>query len=88
MVNGERRAALRPSAEPRYLRPALAGLSLLAAIAGIGAASPGVGAGGPWRGHPLVIAVAVELALALLLLGLTVLARHSPEPGHLRSQLR
>ncbi len=66
----------------------MAGLLLLAAIAGIGAASPGIGAGGPLRGHPLAVFIAVEIALALLLLGLTVLTRRSPAPGHLRNQLR
>ena len=93
MVNGETRAALQPSvgqSQPhsRYLRPALAGLLLLAAIAGVGAASTGTGTGGPWRGHPLAIGVAAELFLAVLLLALAMLARRSPMPGHLRSQLR
>jgi Domain of unknown function (DUF4129) len=73
---------------PRYFRPALAGLLLLAASAGVGAASAGIGAGGPWRGRPVAIGSALELALALLLLALTVLARRTPMPGHLRSQLR
>jgi hypothetical protein len=91
VVNGETRAAFQPSvgqSQPhsRYLRPALAGLLLLAAIAGVGAAS--TGAGGPWSSYPLAIGVAAELLLAVLLLAVAMLARHSPMPGHLRSQLR
>jgi hypothetical protein len=70
------------------VRPALAGLLLLAAIAGISATSPGSGTGGPWRGHPLAIDVTLEIALALVLLALTVLTRRSPQPGHLRTRLR
>jgi hypothetical protein len=92
VANGETRVARQPSAgqsrPSRYLRPALAGLLLLAAIAGIGAASPGIGTGGPLRGHPLAIGIALELLLAALVLALTFLARRSPEPGDLRRQLR
>jgi hypothetical protein len=73
---------------PRYFRPVLAGLLLLAAIAGVGASSPGLGTGGPWRRHPLPIAIALELALALLLLGLAMVGRWSPTPDNLRRQLR
>ncbi len=72
----------------RYLRPAVAGLLLLAAISGISAATPGFGAGGPWRGHPAAIGIALEVTLALVLLALTVLARRSPRPGPLRAELR
>ena len=93
MVNREARAVGQPLGgrppPPRWaLRPAVAGLLLLAAIAGISAASPAVGAGGPWRGHPLALAVALEIVLGLLLLGLAALARRSARPGHLRTQLR
>ena len=92
MVNGERRvrqASGGPSqSHSRYLRPALAGLLLLAVIAGVGAASTGAGAGGPWRGYPLAIGGAAELVLAVLLLALAILARRTPMPGHLRSELR
>jgi hypothetical protein len=93
VVNGEMRVARQDSAGPpqprsRYLRPALAGLLLAAAIAGVGAAGTGVGAGGPWRGNALAIGSGLELAFALLLLALTLLARRTPKPGHLRSQLR
>ncbi len=102
MVNGEMRAVGRPpggqptGGQPSggrlpwqwALRPAVAGLLLLAAIAGVSAASPAIGTGGRLRGHPLALAVALEIVLALLLLGVTVLARRSPLPGHLRTQLR
>ncbi len=92
MVNGETRTVGQPSGGrlPSHwaLRPAVAGLLLLAAIAGLSAASPALGAGGRWHGHPLALAVALEVVLGLLLLGVTALARRSPQPGHLRTQLR
>ena len=92
MVNGERRAVGQPpdGRPPSHwaLRPAVAGLLLLAAIAGVSAASPALGTGGRWRGHPLALAIALEVVLGMLLLGVTTLARRSLEPGHLRTQLR
>jgi hypothetical protein len=93
VVSGETGAGQRatPAASaraPRYARPAVAGLLLLAAIAGLDAAGPGLGAGGPSHRHALLIGVVLELALAALLFALAALTRRSPEPGPLGGQLR
>ena len=53
----------------------MAGLLLLLVIAGIRAAGPAVGGQGPWRQHALIIGIALEVALAALLIGLAIRGR-------------
>lgn len=71
-----------------YSRPAIAGLLLLVALAGL-AAYTRVGAGhGPWHQHGMTVALGLELVLAGLEVAVLVLRRRRPHSPYPAAQLR
>ncbi len=99
MANGDSRAARRSAATTRasgvapggdlrntrgsYLLPLIAGLLLVAVIAGVSAATPNaVGTGGPWYRDARTLGLVLEVALVLLFAAVWTLGRRSPRRGY------
>jgi hypothetical protein len=78
----------RPSRAAGYGRLVLAGLLLLAAIAGVRAGTPAVNWHGRWRADGLWLVIALELVLAALLVALRVLRGRRPQPGYPAAEFR
>jgi Domain of unknown function (DUF4129) len=72
----------------QYARPVLAGLMLIAVLAGVRAAGSAVAGTGPWHQDVLPLAGASEFVLAVLLVALWLIARRRPKPGYLAAVLR
>ena len=94
MANGDTHPADDPanaglSPLARYARPAIVGLLLIAVLAGVRAASVAVDqASGPWHDRVLLLALLLEVALAVLLVGFLVVRWRRPNPGHPAVDLR
>jgi len=72
----------------RHSRTILAGILLAVIFAGIGAAGLPAYQPGPWHADAGLIALAVEVVLAVLLLILRSIRQRSPQPGYPADRLR